>query len=65
MLDVMLMEADAISGSMVMQVFDDHGTVSGNNGPGGKKKPAKKNPIARKSKSGSKAGRRKARSRQK
>ncbi|HER26562.1 MAG TPA: S1 RNA-binding domain-containing protein, partial [Rhodospirillales bacterium] len=49
--DVMLIEADPISGSMILQIFDDQATSSG----------ARKQPAPRKSKSKSKAGRRKAR----
>ncbi len=62
-LEVMLMEADAISGSMIMEVFDNEKPVPGERGKGGKgggKTPNKK-PVTGKNKSKSKAGRRKIR----
>ena len=64
LLDVMLMEADPISGSMIMEVFDGENSAPWARGAGPKKAPRNK-PAARqpksKSKSASKAGRRKAR----
>jgi len=58
-LDVMLMEADPISGAMVMQVFDDQKPAPARSG---KKATAKKARSAtHKAKSNSKAARRKAR----
>ena len=65
--DVMLMEADAISGSMVMQIFDSQDSPASkggkDNSSGHGTKTTKKKPPVRKSKSKSKAGRRKARPR--
>ncbi len=53
-LDVMLMEADAISGSMIMEVLDDRKPAPGN-------KAGAAGTITRKARSNSRAGRRKTR----